>query len=177
MAAKAEIIRVLLLEDNMSMRTIINTILHGLGSFEVFDASDVASARRIVRERRIDLALVDFQLEQGDGVDFVRDIRRSPSDQLRFLPIIMVTGHSERLRVEEARDAGVSEFVAKPLTAQALMSRLEAAIYRPRSFIQSESYFGPDRRRRRDGVYLGPQRRAEDAQSFARTRERGEVLI
>jgi CheY-like chemotaxis protein len=112
MAAKAEIIRVLLLEDNMSMRMIIQTILHGLGAFEIHEAADAVAASRIVRERRIDLALVDFQLQDGDGVQFVRDVRRSPSDQLRFLPIIMVTGHSERLRVEEARDAGVSEFVA-----------------------------------------------------------------
>jgi len=177
MAAKAEIIRVLLLEDNMSMRVIIQTILHGLGQFEVFEAPDVAAASRIVRERRIDLALVDFQLQEGDGVQFVRDIRRSSSDSLRYLPIIMVTGHSERQRVEEARDAGVSEFVAKPLTAQALMSRLEAAILRPRPFITSPSYFGPDRRRRRAGVYSGPFRRADDPQYAAADRARGDVLI
>jgi CheY-like chemotaxis protein len=177
MAAKAEIIRVLLLEDNMSMRTIIHTILQGLGGFEVYEAADTVSASRIVRERRIDLALVDFQLERGDGVQFVRDIRRSPADELRFLPIIMVTGHSERLRVEEARDAGVSEFVAKPLTAQALMARLEAAVMRPRPFVSSADYFGPDRRRRRAGVYAGPFRRADDPQRTATARERGDILI
>lgn len=177
MAAKAEIIRVLLLEDNMSMRVIMHTILNGLGAFEVFEAADTMSAARIIRERRIDLALVDFQLQDGDGVQFVRDIRRSSSDQLRFMPIIMVTGHSERLRVEEARDAGVSEFVAKPLTAQALMSRLEAAIMRPRSFIKSQTYFGPDRRRRRTGVYSGPFRRSDDHQRADALLERGTVLI
>ena len=172
MAAKAEVIRVLLLEDNMSMRVIIHTILQGLGAFEIFEAADVVSASRIVRERRI-----DFQLQDGDGVQFVRDIRRSTSDQLRYLPIIMVTGHSERIRVEEARDAGVSEFVAKPLTAQALMSRLEAAIMRPRPFVKTLTYFGPDRRRRRAGVYSGPFRRKDDPQYAATDRERGEVLI
>ena len=177
MAAKAEIIRVLLLDDNMSMRVIIQTILHGLGAFEIHEAADAVSASRIVRERRIDLALVDFQLQDGYGVQFVRDVRRSPSDQLRFLPIIMVTGHSERLRVEEARDAGVSEFVAKPLTAQALMSRLEAAVMRPRPFVSSAAYFGPDRRRRRAAVYTGPFRRKDDPQPAALDLERGEVLI
>ena len=177
MTAKSEVIRVLLLEDNMSMRVIIHTILQGLGAFEIFEAADVVSASRIVRERRIDLALVDFQLQDGDGVQFVRNIRRSPSDQLRYLPIIMVTGHSERVRVEEARDAGVSEFVAKPLTAQALMSRLEAAIMRPRPFVKTLTYFGPDRRRRRAGVYSGPFRRKDDPQYAATDLERGEVLI
>ncbi len=177
MAAKAEVIRVLLLEDNMSMRVIIHTILQGLGGFEVFEAADATSAKRIVRERRIDLALVDFQLQEGDGVQFVRDVRRATSDQLRYMPIIMVTGHSERQRVEEARDAGVSEFVAKPLTAQALMSRLEAAVMRPRPFIKTLTYFGPDRRRRRAGVYAGPYRRKEDSQYAATGLERGEVLI
>lgn len=177
MSVKAGEIKALLLEDNMSMRVIIHTILQGLGGFEVFEAADTCSAARIVRERRIELALVDFQLQDGDGVQFVRDIRASTSDQLRFLPIIMVTGHSERQRVEEARDAGVSEFVAKPLTAHALMSRLEAAIMRPRPFIKCKSYFGPDRRRRRSGVYPGPFRRAEDPQRADALRDRGAVLI
>ena len=74
----------------------------------------------------------------------------------------MMTGHVERSRVEQARDAGVNEFILKPLTPTALVSRLEAVLQRPRAFVRLPSYFGPDRRRRDDPAYRGPRRRAED---------------
>ena len=59
----------------------------------------------------------------------------------------MVTGHTERARVEAARDAGVTEFIAKPITTQALLLALVEIVERPRPFIRCENYFGPDRRR------------------------------
>jgi DNA-binding response OmpR family regulator len=79
------------------------------------------------------------------------------------LPIIMMTGHSEKSRVVEARDAGVTEFVAKPLTAKAVLERIQAVIYRPRPFVRTATYFGPGRRRRDDPTFAGPWRRSTDA--------------
>ena len=73
-----------------------------------------------------------------------------------------MTGHSEKSRVTEARDAGVTEFVAKPVKAQTLLTRIEAVILRPRPFVRSPSYFGPDRRRTGTKDYAGPFRRADD---------------
>ena len=77
----------------------------------------------------------------------------------------MMTGHAERAEVEAARDAGVTEFLLKPLTLRAMVDRLEAAIQRPRAFIRAPSYFGPDRRRRDDPAYRGPRRRRDEAQA------------
>ncbi len=74
----------------------------------------------------------------------------------------MLTGYAERSLVMEARDAGVTEFIAKPLTAQALVNRLGAVIFKPRPFVRTSSYFGPDRRRRDDPNYDGPLRRSDD---------------
>lgn len=79
-----------------------------------------------------------------------------------YLPVIMITGHSERSRVIEARDAGVNEFVVKPLTARALLSRLDSVIMRPRPFIRCRTYFGPDRRRIHNPQFSGPYRRHTD---------------
>ena len=76
----------------------------------------------------------------------------------------MITGHTERHRVEAARDAGVTEFLAKPITAAHLFSRIAEIVERPRAFVRCESYFGPDRRRRQIDDYAGPWRRAEDFQ-------------
>jgi DNA-binding response OmpR family regulator len=73
----------------------------------------------------------------------------------------MLTSHSERTKVEAARDAGVSEFCAKPVTAAELLRKIAAVIDHPRSFIRSDDYVGPDRRRRDDPEFRGPERRKD----------------
>ena len=71
----------------------------------------------------------------------------------------MLTGYTEQRRVTAARDSGVSEFLSKPFTVTGLLKRIEALIHSPRPFVRSETYFGPDRRRRDDPNYRGPDRR------------------
>ena len=82
-----------------------------------------------------------------------------------------MTGHSEKSRVYEARDAGVTEFVVKPITAKAILDRIHAVIMRPRDFVKHDSYFGPDRRRTNTVNYTGPLRRADDVQPEDQTDE------
>jgi len=99
-----------------------------------------------------------------DGVEFTRLVSNAGDSPNPFLPIIMLTGHAERARVEEARDSGVTEFVVKPVTARSVLDRLNAVIMRPRPFVRTADYFGPDRRRRQDPTYVGPWRRNDDEQ-------------
>ena len=77
----------------------------------------------------------------------------------------MITGHSTERRVNEARDVGVNEFLAKPVTARAVIDRLTQLIENPRPFVRSNDYFGPDRRRRDSPRYQGPRRRAEESRT------------
>jgi DNA-binding NtrC family response regulator len=72
-----------------------------------------------------------------------------------------MTGYSQKKRVIAARDSGITEFLVKPFTAKALYQRIETMIEKPRLFVKSDSYFGPDRRRKREGDYGGPERRAD----------------
>ena len=71
----------------------------------------------------------------------------------------MLTGHSERARVMAARDAGVTEFLTKPISAKGLYQRIVNVVFNPRPFIRTETYFGPDRRRNVNPNYNGPERR------------------
>jgi DNA-binding response OmpR family regulator len=73
----------------------------------------------------------------------------------------MITGHSERARITEARDAGINEILIKPISATQLYQRIKSVIDMPRQFVESDGYFGPDRRRRRYPSYTGPDRRAD----------------
>ena len=94
-----------------------------------------------------------------DGLEFVRLLRTATNSPNPFVPVIMLTAHTETKRVMEARDAGITEFLAKPISAQQLGSRIRAVIEHPRPFVRAESYIGPDRRRRQDPDFEGPDRR------------------
>ena len=155
-------LQMLLVDDNPHMRAIVFAMLQGLGVSDLRQALDGGQAMEEIRRSPVDVVLVDFVMAPVDGVHFTREMRNSPHSPDIYMPIIMMTGHSERSRVEEARDAGVTEFIVKPLTVKALASRLNAVIQRPRPFVRTQTYFGPDRRRRMDPAHPGPWRRAGD---------------
>ena len=155
-------LQVLLVDDNQHMRTITSAVLQSAGVRKVREAADGAAGLEILRQQSIDLAIVDFNMFPLDGVEFTRLVRTSPDTANPYLPIIMMTGHSERSRVYEARDAGVTEFVVKPITAKAILDRIQAVIFHPRPFVKTDGYFGPDRRRTAASNYRGPMRRASD---------------
>ena len=82
-----------------------------------------------------------------------------------MVPVILMTGYSAQPRIENARDLGVTEFLVKPFSASDLARRIAYVINKPRDFVDSEQFFGPDRRRRKDEDYGGPQRRGDDRDS------------
>ncbi|HBI19597.1 MULTISPECIES: response regulator [unclassified Brevundimonas] len=156
-------LNVLLVDDNQNMRAIAAAVLHSADIRSVKEAEEGTAAFDLLRRHPIDLAIVDFNMFPLDGVAFTRLVRTSPDSPNVYLPIIMMTGHSERARVYEARDAGVNEFIVKPITAKAMLDRINAVILRPRAFIKAEGYVGPCRRRRDPPDYEGPFRRYTDA--------------
>lgn len=155
-------LRVLIVDDNQHMRAIVTTVLAGVGIRDVREVRDGADGLNALREWQADVAIVDFLMSPIDGVEFTRMVRNAPDSKNPYLPIVMMTGHAEKARVVEARDAGVTEFIAKPLTAKSVLDRLQVVIYHPRTFVRSDSYFGPDRRRQDLPAYGGPRRRASD---------------
>lgn len=162
MSAELANLRFLLVDDNQHMRAIVSTILKGVGVKHVREAMDGAEALQAMRDGLVDIAIVDFKMSPLDGVQFTQLVRNSPDSVDPFLPIIMLTGFAERHRVFEARDAGVTEIVVKPVTARSLLDRINIVIFRPRPFIRSGDYFGPCRRRRDEPNYSGPMRRQSD---------------
>jgi CheY-like chemotaxis protein len=138
-------------------------ILRGLGIRWIHEASDGAEGLKLVQGRGVDLIFTDLAMRPMNGIDFVRQLRRSADGPNQFTPVIMITGHSTVARVAEARDAGVSEFLAKPFHARGLVEKLHRAVQQPRAFVQQADFCGPDRRRRPDPNYTGPARRPGDA--------------
>jgi len=152
-------LRFLVVDDNPHMRRILRTLLQGFGSREVHEAEDGTAGLRAFTQFTPDIVIVDWAMPISDGLEFARMIRQPDTNASPFTPIIMLTGHSERRRVTAARDAGVTEFMVKPISAKALHQRIVNVIAKPRRYIKTKTYFGPDRRRNSAPGYTGPERR------------------
>lgn len=159
MARMLEQVKVLVVDDNHHMINIVKTILRGFEVKDFFDAYSATEAFQIIRNSTIDLIITDYAMEPINGCEFTRLVRTAEDSPNRFVPIIMLTAYAEKSKVEAARDAGVTEFCAKPVTATELYRKVCAVINSPRSFVRTSMYFGPDRRRRKDGNYQGKERR------------------
>ena len=153
---------VLVVDDNHYMRVIVSTMLRSMGITMIREASDGIDALEITRDWRPDVIIIDLIMEQLDGIEFTKLVRRGSDSPNPYVPIIMMTGHTDRRHVLEARDAGINEFIAKPLTARALIDRMRNVINNDRGWVKSNTYMGPDRRRKTLADYRGPFRRMSD---------------
>ena len=157
-------VNVLVVDDNRHMSQLVSEILHALGVRDICEVGDAAKAFTELKHFSADLIIVDWSMEPLDGLDFVRLVRTAIDSPNPYVPIIMLTGFTEMRRVMEARDAGVNEFLAKPISAKALYKRVASIIDNPRPFVRSKTFFGPDRRRRNLGPPNGiPERRENEA--------------
>jgi two-component system chemotaxis response regulator CheY len=151
-------LRFLIVDDNVHMRRIVRTLLHAFGTRLVHEAEDGATGLEAFAQFTPDIVLLDWSMPMLDGLKFAQMIRQ-PGGENCFVPIIMLTGHSERAQVTAARDAGITEFMVKPISPDALYRRIVNVIANPRPFIKTNTYFGPDRRRNVAPSYKGLERR------------------
>jgi CheY-like chemotaxis protein len=152
-------LRFLIVEDNAHMRRILRTLLHGFGAREVYEAEDGAAGLEAFTHYMPDIVVADWVMPIFDGLELTQMVRQPGANSNPYVPIIMLTGHSEKTRVVGARDAGVTEFLAKPISAKALYERIFNIVTNPRPFVKTKTYFGPDRRRNVNPSYSGPERR------------------
>jgi len=155
-------LRVLVVDDNQHMRKLVVTILQAFGCTQIIEAVDGEHAWSLLPDVNPDVILLDWQMAGMTGLEFVKKLRTDEKTPNPFVPVIMLTGHTHVDHVRMARDAGANEFLAKPVSVKAVMSRLLAVIEHPRPFVRANTYFGPCRRRRVSDEYKGPERRNSD---------------
>lgn len=153
---------ILIVDDSAAMRAIITTLLRSVGARSLQECSNGKDALAALSANPFHLMIVDYAMPLVDGVTFVRSVRRLQPHETSMIPIIMITAHGDMERIAAARDAGVNEFLVKPVSSRALLDRVDAVLERPRLFLRTPGYVGPDRRRRDDPRYRGPKRRRED---------------
>jgi DNA-binding response OmpR family regulator len=157
----------LIVDDNKHMCLLVKSILNAFGVRNVVEASDGADAFKALKHFPADIIICDWVMQPLDGLDFVRLVRTGKDSPNPYVPVIMLTGHTEMHRVMEAREAGANEFLAKPISPMKLYARITSIIERQRNFVKTKTYFGPDRRRQKLASYKGEERRKAKAETIA----------
>lgn len=149
----------MVVDDNRHMLSLISEMLRGLSIRSVHAMTNAADAFKEMQITAVDLVITDHVMDPISGIEFANLLRTSKDSPDRFVPMIMVSGSTDMATVEAARDAGITEFMAKPIAASGLYARILQIINNPRPFLKTKAYFGPDRRRRIDPGYRGDERR------------------
>ena len=158
MAINFSKLSVLVCEDNPSLKDVVCEVLKILGVGQVLSATNGQRGFDVFQEGRPDIVITDWEMEPGDGLSLIKNIRKEPHDSNRDVPIIILTGYAFHERITQARDMGVTEYLIKPFTAEGLMHRLTYVINNPRSIVDAPNFYGPDRRRK-EGGFGGLDRR------------------
>jgi DNA-binding response OmpR family regulator len=107
-----------------------------------------------------DLIITDWLQSPDKGIELIGQIRTNPQSPNNFTPVIMTAGSGHLSRVIKSRDVGVSDYLVKPFAAADLAKRIERVVEKPRPFVLSDNFTGPDRRVRKTDFDF-PDRRKE----------------
>jgi CheY-like chemotaxis protein len=168
-------VNVLLVEDSRAMQTLIASMLRSFGVGDVLvceGANEAIGILTITQARKkgtdikgIDIVLTDWLMPQGSGVELLEWIRSHESDAIKFLPVLLLSAYTTQKVVTTARDSGANEALVKPVSGGKLAGRILSMIDKPRLFVKTPEYFGPDRRRQ-DMPFRGEDRRKKTAETI-----------
>jgi CheY-like chemotaxis protein len=147
----------MVIDDNTFMRNLLANTIKVFGIENTVAEPDCATAIKRLKMSKtdplaagigtVDIIISDYLMDGIDGNLFLHWIRTNRDVPDRFVPFIMVSGAADQFVVEQARDTGVNEFMAKPFSAQSVADRILSVVNSPRQFVLAPGYFGPDRRR------------------------------
>lgn len=140
-------LKVLIVDDEHTMRKVTRSLLQAIGITKVQEAIDGHSGLEAIRTFLPDVVILDWDMPSPNGPKFVRTVRSPETFPRPDVPIIMLTGYGERARVIEAVKLGVNDFLLKPISTKSLMERLVSLIAEPRRMVKQGDYYGPEPRR------------------------------
>jgi CheY-like chemotaxis protein len=124
-------IRVLVVDDQRTMREIIRRLLSQIGVHDVDDAADGEQALEKLHDPitdKPDIVICDLHMEKMDGMDFCNHVRRNKNDDIRGLPIIILTGEQDTFVHDVTKQVGATTVLVKPVSAGDLKTQIEAAV-------------------------------------------------
>jgi two-component system chemotaxis response regulator CheY len=143
---------VLIADPSAYSSSLAHSILRALGIHRVTEARDANAAFNVLTEQRVDALMCDMKLPPDGGIAFIHSIRMNPDNSQRTLPILLMTGDTRAGEIKRARDSGADLVVAKPMSPATLQERLTWLAFHPRKFVETKSYFGPERGYRANAI-------------------------
>jgi DNA-binding response OmpR family regulator len=154
--------RVLVLDPIQTSGKLMIEVMRDFGARNVALVQKTTTGIDPVMNYEPQLILTELSGPDFDGLTFIRNLRRSRLQQ-RTVPIILYTAVATVDTIKGARDAGAHEFLRKPYTIKDLFKRVENVILKPRDWIEAQMYVGPDRRRFNSESYAGARKRKSEA--------------
>jgi len=115
--------KILIVDDFATMRRIMKNILKQIGFSNIIEADDGTTAMEELKKTAVDLIISDWNMPKMTGLDLLKNVRGT--DGLKDVPFLMVTAEAQKQNVIDAVQAGVTNYVVKPFTAEAISEKLE----------------------------------------------------
>ncbi len=115
--------KILIVDDFATMRRILKNILKQIGFTNIIEADDGATAVEELKKTKVDLIISDWNMPKMTGIDLLKHVRAN--EEYKNLPFLMVTAEAQKQNVIDAVQAGVSNYVVKPFTAEAISEKLQ----------------------------------------------------
>ncbi|MBC8338983.1 MAG: response regulator [Rhodospirillales bacterium] len=149
---------ILVLEKHLLIRKLLTDVFSEFGVPTVQSTPDPKVAWDMFRQYPVDIILCDWT-EGLDGMAFLNRVRQGLDSPNPFVPVVICTANTEMRHVCTARDNGMTEFLAKPVSAISIYGRICSMVENHRPFIRVSDFFGPDRRRHLNDNFEGANRR------------------
>jgi len=114
--------KILVVDDFSAMRRILKNVLGQIGLTNIIEADDGTTALDVLKDNKVDLIVSDWTMPKMSGLDLLKTVRSNEST--KDTPFLMVTASSQKDDVLEAVQAGVSNYIVKPFTADTVKEKL-----------------------------------------------------
>jgi len=115
--------KVLVVDDFATMRRILKNVLKEIGFTKVVEADDGSTALAVLKKDKVGLIVSDWNMPEVTGLELLKHVRRD--ELMKDMPFLMVTAEGQKDMVIQAVQAGVSNYVVKPFTADTIKEKLE----------------------------------------------------
>lgn len=172
--AQLSAISVLIVDEDSLVPGITRNVLESFGFKKIFHAKTAQSAIDALERKQIDLIISEWPMCPKPDVNIVNFIRNQ-NKLYRRIPIILLTAKGDINTVRTSRDEGMTEFLVKPFRVDTLCDRITRIVEKPRKFVVSKRFVGPDRRRK--DVHVKDDRRGKVPEADKKVTRKGNLEI
>jgi two-component system chemotaxis response regulator CheY len=115
---------ILIVDDSTPMRAVIKKVVKasGFNVGQFFEAANGIEALKILNQEWLDLVLTDYNMPDMNGLELVEEMKKN--EELKSIPVVMITTEGSRERVEEFMEKGVMDYIKKPFTPEQIKQKL-----------------------------------------------------